>query len=216
MEFNFGVVKRHPYLIGGIVLVVGGYVFYRIYKGSSRSTSDLSSEAQFQALQSAQQFQNSQIQGQLDLQQGQASAQIAVIDASYQGQIDLAKQGQSVYDDYLATQLALAEGQNATTIGVAEIQSNTSLGVTQLQTDVLNERTRAELEAYQGELAFKTDVADKILSESYLRKAESTGRSQVIAALFKIGAPSPQSYTSGSVGVSIGIPGVGSVAVGTR
>jgi hypothetical protein len=213
MEFDIGVIKRHPYLLGGIVLIVGGYIFYRIYKGSA-STSDLSSEAQFQALQSAQQLQNSQIQGQLDLQSGQANAQIAVIGASYQGQIDLAKQGQSVYDDYLATQLALAEGSNTTTIQVAQIQSNTAIGTTQIQADVLNQQTEAQLAAYQGELAFRTDVADKILSGDYLRKAESTGRSQVVAALFKTGVPSPQSYTSGSTKFSIGIPGVGSLGVG--
>jgi hypothetical protein len=212
MEFDITVVKRHPYLIGGIVLVVGGYIFYRIYKGSAPS-SDLSSEAQFQALQSAQQLTNSQIQGQLDLQSGQTSAQIAVIGASYQGQIDLAKQGQNVYDDYLATQLALAEGQNATTIGVAQIQSNTTLGTTQIQADVINQQTAAESAAYQGDLAFRTDVADKILSPDYLRKAESTGRSQIVAALFKTGVPSPQSYTSGTTKFSIGIPGVGSAGV---
>jgi hypothetical protein len=212
MEFNIGVIRRHPYLLGGIVLIVGGYIFYRIYK-SSASTTDLGSSNQLQALQSAQQLQNSQIQGQLDLQQGTAQAQIAVIGASYKGQIDLAKQGQSVYDDYLATQLALAEGSNSTTVKVAEIQSDTAIGTTQIQADVLNAQTEAQLTAYQGDLAFKTTIAGAAIASETKHGAGSTGWSQVIAALFKTGAPSPQSYTSGSTSFGISIPGIGSVGV---
>jgi hypothetical protein len=205
MEFNLEVVKRRPYLIGGIVLVVGGYVFYRIYKGSA-SPSDLSSESQFQALQSAQQLQNSQIQGQLDLQQGQSTAQIAVIDASYAGQINLAKQGQSVYDDYLGAQLAMNDSNNATTIGVAQIQSNTSTDIAQMQADLYSE----EIAVAQSKQTAINDLIAKAGASEYRLGAQSTGWAQVLASAQAGSQPAPW---TGGFGFNVGIPGVGSVGV---
>jgi len=228
-EFDIGVIKRHPYLLGGIVLIVGGYIFYRIYK-SSASPSDLSSEAQFQQLQSAQQLQNSQIQGQLDLAQGQSNAQIAVINASYAGQLSLAEQGQKVYDDYLKTQTDLATISSTTTIDVAKIQADAYTDIAQMQAAVAAAQVDAQNQ--RTEYAFALGMAatsheftltstgiggtTRTLSGSFASAYdEARGKAaDIVAAFLGSASYSGSTQQSTSKGFSVGIPGIGGFSIG--
>ena len=211
MEFDIGVFKKHPYLIGGIVLVVGGYIFYKIYKSSAAASStDLSSSNALLAAQSAQQLTQAQYQAQQDLQNSQTSGQIAVIGASYQGQVDLAKQGQSVYDDYLAAQLTLAQGTNDTTVAVANIQSNTTLGVASIEGATTLGVTQITADVYQAKINADVQNAtaiDALALSAIKTNRSSTGIGQILASL--TGGPSPATPQSTSKGISIaGIGGV--------
>lgn len=206
-EFNFNFVREHPYWFGIPVVLIGGYIFYRVYTGGSTST-ELSSEAEFQQLQSAQQLQQGQYQAQLDLANANAGAQIAVIDASFRGQIDLAKQGQSVYDDYLDTQVVLADGSNKTTVDVANIQANAAVDITQLQTDVQQAYIAAEVQAHQDTINFGTAIITSPQGDIRRRSVD------LIAAIL-----GNASYQGADVrqdtgtGFKVAIPGVGSVGV---
>ena len=234
MDFDLGVITKHPYLIGGIVLAVGGYIVYRVYESSAAAASptDLSSEAEFQQLQSAQALTDAQDQSQIDLTNTQANAQIAVINADYSGQLQLAQQGQSVYDDYLATQYAVTANTNQTSQNIAQIQGDTAIGVTQIEGDVADSQIAAEaqnqanivgLTAYlsthpgsTGGVSYQATSGGETFSGSgaNIYTEERGNIPQTIAALegqATANYSATSTSTSSSTPISFNIPGLGSV-----
>jgi hypothetical protein len=129
-------IAKYKWWIVGALGLVAAYLLYKRYSTSAQSTGDLSSETQFQQLQSAQQLANDQYQSQLDLVGAQAQAQTQVINATYSGQSALEQVGATSYDQYLQTQTQLNNQNNQTQVDLANIQAGTYEDVAGLQTSV--------------------------------------------------------------------------------
>lgn len=191
MDFNFAIVKKHPLVIGGSILVLGGIVFYLIVRrSSSASGTDLSSSsADFLATMAASQAQAAGYNA--ALQNSQIQAQVASLAIEKQAE----------------TQQAAIAAQQQTTLGVAQTQSET---ITTLAS------TQAEIEAAKT-AAYAQIEKDFIPLIEKKYPGSSTGVVQIIAALQGQGPEAlaltnPGAY--GGSGFGINIPGVGGVNVG--
>lgn len=238
MKFDIGVITRHPFAVGGTILVVGGFVFYKIYKGRSApaASSDLSSEAQFQQLQAAQSIAAGQQQAQVDLAAAQSQAQIAAINATYEGQAKVAEVGAAQYGSYLDAQKYIADSTNQAALQGEAIKAGTQIGIANIQASVLDQQAAIEqARVNAAELLGLTATAAPGTSLS-LTSTGPTGTQQIGFDITGKGAYEQARGTAAQIaaailgnsayqysqskypiptGFNVSIPGVGSVGVAT-
>jgi len=209
-----GLIRKYWYIAVALG-VIALYYLYTVYKNSSlaASSTDLSSETQFQQLQTAQQLQQAQYQSQLDLVGAQAQAQTQVIAASAQGQVDLANVGANTYNNYLNTQVTLNQQNNQTAEDISSIQAGTYLNLAQTQADVYKSQIAVQQSAQ--------DTLDSIVSanaKSTIDKWGYLSTPTLNATAAALQGNTPQ-YVSAAAqvaaatqgGFQISIPGVGAV-----
>lgn len=155
MKFDIEVIKKHPYLVGGSILIIGGIVFYLIVRKSGSSAapaSDGSAESvQLLQAQTAQQVSAQQYGAQLQMatiagqvQAYQVQGQVAIANAKYMTeaaiqskhddtQVALATIGAAQYGDYLDTQKIIELGQQQTDLAIAQSRDTAAVDITGIQ-----------------------------------------------------------------------------------
>lgn len=195
MKFDIGVVKDHPVAVGGSILVLGGLVFYYIYKGRSSGSSSSSSDIAT----STQEFLNAQ-------------AAQGVAAAGYNAQIMAAEINAQ------ASNLAVTKQAETYQAAIAA-QKDVALGTVTTQGQTALDLATIESELQQSQIDASSKLNQELvplIAKHY--PGSSTGAVQVISALQGQG-PEALAYTNpgayGGGAFSINIPGVGGLSVGT-
>jgi len=155
MAFDFALIKKHPYWIGGGV--VGVLFLYWLYSRSSGEGADTSSGASPSGTPAAGNLQQAQINA--GIQGQQIAAQVAnhQVDAQLQASTLQTASQLSLGRDQVAAQIAGQLAQIGANVRTAEIQSDTQLGLATIngstatnvafiqgQTSVLNTQAQAD------------------------------------------------------------------------
>lgn len=139
MEFNFEIIKKHPYAVGGTLLAVFviAYLYVRSKStASTAATSDLSQgSSQLQSLTSAAQLANAQSNAQQTIAEVQGN--VMNTQTAAQLQSDLAKTAAELQLGTLQTQASVATtlGGQQTAVELQQITSAADVQKTQIQGD---------------------------------------------------------------------------------
>lgn len=192
MMLDFGLIKKHPYAVGGTILVIGGIVFYYIAIKGSGSSSAGSSAGDLAG--STQEFLNAQTAQVIAANQANVPVEIASIQAQ-SNNLAITKQAES-YQAYIDAQKTVA-------LGTVQAQTSSAVDLATIESELQQANLSANA-AQNAELI-------KLVGQHY--PGSSTGVVQIISALQGQGPAAlaytnPGAYSGG--GVSISIPGVGS------
>lgn len=164
MAFDLGEIKKHPYVVGGLVLV-GGFVLYMLLSGSSSSggSSDLSTvaaaDSNAEQIAAASAAANAQVQQQQQATQLQAQVANNQVQAAYESQNNqtdaalvaaLAQNDTVQQNQDLAAQVSEQSNANQTAVQQSELS-------TALQAQENNNLTSTQ--QLQSQLDYGTQVA---------------------------------------------------------